>query len=149
MFAGGKPVMKHALGMPGNQKLSDDDFHAYQSFIIETMAGSDWETKCWNQDYCSFRNMLHLSYKYNGFWPVLKEKFDADGLWPVFEKRGETCVVAFFMDGIRRTDWNEFKHPRDCPGGDSSGTANWTSDPAPPPVAPANTTAQLNAEKTE
>jgi len=109
MFFGGKRLMKHALGMPQNQKLSDDDFHAYQSFIINTMSGSGWETKCWVQDYIPFRNMLRLSNKHSGFWLVLKQKFEQDGMWPVFEKRDETCVLAFFQGGIRRTDWHEFR----------------------------------------
>ena len=136
MFDGGKRFMKRALEMPQNQKLSDDDFHAYQFFIISTISGSDWETKCWHQDYIAFRNMLRLSYKndmgayggiwYSHLWLNLKWKFDQDGMWPVFEKRGETCAIAFFQDGVRRTDWHEFKHPSDYPGG----AAAWAAAPA-------------------
>ena len=122
--------MKRTLGMPQKQKLSDDDFHAYQSFIIGTMMGCDWETKDYWQDYNPFHSMLHLSYKYNDFWPILKSKFDQDGMWPVFEKRGETCVVAFFQDSVRRTDWIEFKHPRDYP----DGAAAWAAAPVPPVI---------------
>ena len=108
MFYGGKRVMKRTLGMQQKQKLSDDDFHAYQSFIIDTMMGCDWETKDYWQDYKPFHSMLHLSYKHNDCWPILKSKFD--------------------QDGVRRTDWIEFKHPRDYP----DGAAAWAAAPVPP-----------------
>jgi hypothetical protein len=63
--------------------------------------------------------------KYNDFWPILKS-----GMLPVFEQRGALwprCVIAFFQDGVRRTDWIEFKHPREYP----DGAAAWAAAPVP------------------
>ena len=129
MFDGGKRLVKRVVGLPSSFKLSDDDYNAYQSFIISTMSRSGWETKNYFEDYVPFLRMLHRSYKCcrtsNSFWRILREKFDHDGMWPVFEQRGETCVVAFFQDRARRTDWYEFKHARDGPGG----AAAWSTAP--------------------
>jgi hypothetical protein len=131
MFFGGKPVMKTTLGMSQEQELSDGDFHAYQSFILGTMAACGRETQDWHRDYGPFRAMLHRSYTGDDFWPLLKRKFDQDGLLPLFRSAGELwrrCLVAFSHDGVRRTDWIEFKHPRDYAGG----AAAWAAAPAPP-----------------
>jgi hypothetical protein len=131
MFFGGKPVMKTTLGMSQEQELSDGDFHAYQSFILATMAACGRETQDWHRDYGPFRDLLHLSYTGDDFWPLLKRKFDQDGMLPVFRPAGELwlrCLIAFSQGGVRRTDWIEFKHPRDY----ADGTAAWATAPVPP-----------------
>lgn len=109
----GKQLMKRFFDVPNNQAMSDAEFMECQQFVIGTMEGSDWATGNLT-DAIAFRGMVQLSYQgscelgLNMPWRILKSKFDRDHHWPVFEQRNDKCYIAFFVAGLRKTEWVEF-----------------------------------------
>jgi hypothetical protein len=123
-----KRSMKVYYGLSNSYKMSDGDYYARASFICNTMLGSGSEAKCFVRDYLPFMELIGHDEHWRvealqagGLWSSLKAKFDSDGLWPVFEERNGTCVLAFFSNGIRKSEWCELVGA--FPAGEGGGTA--------------------------
>jgi hypothetical protein len=111
-----KRMNKIFLNAPAAQPMSDEVFHKYQAFVINTMCGCDFEIKCWLRDYLPFTQLVGLSWKgsenQGGLqevpWKWLHDQhLSKGGQWPVVEERNGKCMMAWFEKGVRKTEWTE------------------------------------------
>jgi len=73
----------------------------YVCFVRGLLMGCGWEAKEWG-DFVDFKNEFDLK---TDHWQLFFKKHKEENMWAVLEKHENATRVAFFKDGIRKTDW--------------------------------------------
>ena len=73
----------------------------YQRFLTGFLIGCGYEAKRFG-DFVEFQKDFKLK---TAHWQKFFQKMSEESLWTVIEKKEEKSRVAYFKDGIRKTEW--------------------------------------------